>query len=231
MENTNTNIVSETNSGLSAFMTGVYGWMFGGLTLTAIIAYFFTSSSALMVIAMNPIIFWGIAIAELGLVFYLSARIAKLSSQKATTLFGIYAALNGIFFSTIFILYTGTSIASAFLSTALMFGVLAIYGYTTKRDLTSIGHLALAGLVGIILASLVNIFLGNAGINAAINYLGIIVFLALTAYDNQKIKAMYLGYAGDQETLKKLAILGALTLYLDFINLFLDLLNIFGSRK
>jgi len=214
------------------FMSKVYGWMFVGLLITAGIAMWASSNATIMESLFgNPFLFFGLIIAQLGLVVVLSAAIKKISANTALLLFLVYAALTGLTFSVIFLVYTAASIASTFIVTALTFGIMSIYGYITKTDLTTIGNIAFMGLIGIILASLVNIFWPNGTLYWIITYIGVLVFVVLTAYDTQKIKRMnIIGNSGTDED-KKESILGALTLYLDFINLFLLLLRIFGRRR
>ncbi|MBP9719446.1 MAG: Bax inhibitor-1/YccA family protein [Candidatus Levybacteria bacterium] len=214
------------------FMSKVYGWMSAGLVVTAGVAMYASSNAKLMeVVFGNPILFFGLIILQLGLVVVLSAAIKKISANTALLLFLLYAALTGLTFSAIFLVYTAASIGSTFLITAGTFGAMSMYGYVTKTDLTTVGNIAFMGLIGIILASLVNIFWPNGTLYWIITYIGILVFVALTAYDTQKIKRMnIIGNAGTDED-KKESIIGALTLYLDFINLFLLLLRIFGRRR
>lgn len=190
------------------------------------------SNSRLMeAIFSNSFLFFGLLIGELLLVGYLAIAIKKMSAATATIVFIAYAALNGLTFSMIFLLYTSSSIASTFAITALTFGAMSVYGYTTKTDLTTIGNIMFMALIGLILASVVNIFFNNPLLYWITTYAGVIIFVALTAHDTQKIKKMnVLGNSGTDED-KKEAVMGALTLYLDFINLFLFLLRIFGRRK
>jgi len=214
------------------FITKVYGWMFVALVITGIVAMYTASTPKLiMTIAGNKLIFFGLLIAELVLVGYLATAVAKMTAQRATWVFIGYSVLNGLTFSIIFLIYTEESIASTFLITALTFGVMSAYGYFTKTDLTSIGNFLFMGLIGLIIASVVNIFFHNETLYWITTYAGILIFVGLTAYDTQKIKKMnIIGNEGTDED-KKEAIMGALTLYLDFINLFLMLLRLFGRRK
>ena len=212
------------------FIGKVYRWMGLGLLVTAITAYFVVSSGFVYTLASNSILFYGIIIAEFGLVIYLSSRIMKMSAEAATASFIIYSALNGITFSLILLVYTGASIASTFMTTALTFGAMSAYGYFTKRDLTSMGSYLRMALVGLIIASVINMFWANGTMYWIISYVGVLLFVGLTAYDTQKIKRMGASVEGVQTT-QKVAIMGALMLYLDFINLFLMLLRILGSRK
>jgi len=216
----------------SQFLPKVHGWMTAGLALTAIVAALTLSSPQFMnLIFGNKLIFYGLIFGELGLVIALSAAINKISSTTATLLFLGYSALNGVTFASIFLLYTSSSIASTFFVAAGTFAAMSIFGTVTKRDLTSWGSFFFMGLVGIIIASVVNIFLQNEMIYWIISYVGVFVFVGLTAYDTQKLKRI--GEAGfdNEESRKKASILGALTLYLDFINLFLMLLRVMGNRR
>jgi FtsH-binding integral membrane protein len=206
----------------------VYAWMGGGLALTALLAMITLSSPALLnAIVGNRLVFYGLVIGELALVFTLAGAINRLSANVATLLFIAYSALNGVTLSVIVLVYTANSIASTFLITAGMFGAMSAYGYMTRRDLTSWGSFLFMGLIGVVIASVVNIFLGSGTVSWIISGIGIIVFTGLTAYDTWKIKAMAAGGIGG----RKPAILGALTLYLDFINLFLMLLRFTGQRR
>ncbi|KUJ96298.1 MAG: hypothetical protein XD41_0706 [Desulfonauticus sp. 38_4375] len=218
---------------LNAFMRGVYQWMALGLGLTGIIAYFTaTSPTLLQIIFGNPLVMWGLLIGELLLVVGLSAGISKLSGSTATFLFLLYSGLNGLTLSAIFLVYTTSSIASTFLICAGMFAAMSIYGLTTKKDLTSLGSFLFMGLIGIIIASIVNIFLKSSAFQFVISGIGVIVFVGLTAYDSQKLKLMGESAPYDDAlAIRRGTILGALTLYLDFINLFLMLLRFFGQSR
>ncbi len=213
-----------------SFIGKVYRWMGLGLLLTAISAYFVVNTDFVYTLASNSILFYGLILGELGLVIYLSARIQKMSAEAATTSFIVYSVLNGVTLSVILLVYTGASIASTFMTTALTFGVMSAYGYFTKRDLTSMGSYLRMGLIGIIIASIINLFWANSTMYWIISYVGVLVFVGLTAYDTQKIKKLGAVVEGVQVT-QKMAIMGALMLYLDFINLFLMLLRILGDRK
>ncbi len=216
----------------NTFFRKVYLWMTAGLALTALASFLMLSSaSAQQLIFGNRMIFYGLIIAELGLVIAMSAAINRISASTATLMFLGYSALNGVTFAAIFMIYTNSSIASAFLVTAGTFGAMSVYGYATKRDLTGWGSFLFMGLVGIIIASVVNIFLQSEMIYWVTSYIGVFVFVGLTAYDTQKIKQIgQAGFANEQDR-HKAAILGALRLYLDFINLFLMLLRIMGNRR
>lgn len=217
---------------ISVYLTKVYNWMAVALLITGITAYF-TAGSETLVLAIlgNKILFYGLIIGELLLVVYLTARIQKLTSFNATMLFLLYSLLNGLTLSIIFLAYTSSSIASTFIITAGTFGVMSLYGYFTKSDLTKIGNIAFMALIGIIIASVVNIFMQSEMMSWVITYLGVAIFVALTAYDTQKLKRIAMQGFENDEIREKGAIMGALTLYLDFINLFLFLLRIFGDRK
>jgi uncharacterized protein len=206
-------------------MRGVYGWMGGGLALTAFVSLLTVSSPALLqAIFGNRLVFYALILGELGLVVTLSGAINRISASTAKLLFLGYAALNGLTMSAIFVAYTSSSIASTFLITAGMFGTMSLFGYLTKSDLTSWGSFLFMGLVGVVIASLVNIFLHSSMIYWVVSFCGVIVFTGLTAYDTQRISRM--GDVGG-----KGAVLGALTLYLDFINMFLIMLRLLGKRR
>jgi len=214
------------------FITKVYNWMALALFITGLVSYFVASSPEMLnIIVGSKMVFYGILIAELLLVIYLTRSIQKLSQNMVIAGFLIYAILNGLTMSIIFLIYTSNSIATTFYVTAGTFGAMSLYGYYTKKDLTSLGNMAMMALIGIIIASIVNIFLQNEMMYWIVTYLGVAVFVGLTAYDTQKLKELgSRGFVND-ESMEKTSILGALTLYLDFINLFLFLLRIFGSRK
>jgi len=208
----------------------VYLWMTLGLALTGATAFFVASTDSIkQVIFGNQIVFWGLVIAELGLVFVISGLISRLSAAAATGLFFLYSALNGLTLASIFLVYNLGSIAGVFLITAGTFGVMSLYGITTKTDLTKIGNLLFMALIGMVIAGLVNIFIGSSVFSLIISVIGVVVFTGLTAYDAQRIKEMSTA-ALDGESEGKIAVLGALSLYLNFINLFLSLLRLFGSR-
>ena len=215
---------------VTAFLRKVYGWMCVGLGVTAVVALGVASSPTLLqAIFGNKILFFGLILAELGLVFYLSARVNKMAPATASGLFLVYSALNGATLAMVFIAFTGTSIATTFLVTAGMFGALALYGTTTKRSLAGIGQFAFMGLIGLVLASLVGMFVHSQGLQFVISVVGVIVFTGLTAWDAQKLKAMAVAVPEGQYG--SYAIVGALALYLDFINLFLFLLRFMGGRR
>jgi FtsH-binding integral membrane protein len=219
---------------VNAFIRSVYNWMAMGLALTGFIAYYVANSETMLqLIFKNPFIFYGLIIAELALVFTLSSRVAKMTAATATAMFVIYAALNGATLSFVFLAYTQSSITSTFFICAATFIACSIYGMTTKRDLTSMGGFLTMGLIGIIIASVVNMFVRSTGMSMIISYIGVLVFVGLTAYDTQKLKTMALSQPAGIEAgvIRKGAIMGALALYLDFINLFLMLLRILGNRE
>jgi len=215
-----------------AFIQKVYGWMCGGLAVTGACAMYMASDPRMiMALVQNKILFYGLIIAELGLVVVLSAWVQKMEVNMARLAFLSYAALSGVTLSVIFLIYTRGSIANAFFLTGGMFGVMSAYGYVTKTDLTSMGNFMFMGLIGVILASVVNFWTRSPAVEWAVSILSVIIFTGLTAYDTQKIKALnIIGNAGTDEDHKE-AISGALTLYLDFINLFLSLLRLTGRRR
>ena len=236
MENNFYNQVEERaqSSALSfpALMSKVYLWMTLALVVTGMTAYYVVSSPAILyAIVSNQIAFWGLFIGELVLVFVLSSRIMRLSFVTASLMFVAYSVMNGIFFSFIFLAYTEQSIATTFLITAGTFGAMSLFGFVTKRDLSAMGRILFMLLIGLIIATVVNIFMKAEGLTLILNYAGVVIFVGLTAYDTQSIKQM-LQEHGDKEGAEKIALLGSLSLYLDFINLFIYLLRFFGeSRK
>ena len=230
------------DEGLRAYMLKVYNYMTTGLVLTGFIAYFFGKASVaaftpngVILTSLGQALFnsglsWIIMLAPLGFVFYLSARINKMSVSSAQITFWLFASIMGLSLASVFVQFTGTSIARVFFITAGTFAAMSLYGYTTKRDLTKLGGFLFMGLIGIILASIVNIFVQSGPMAFAISIIGVLVFVGLTAYDTQTIKNMY--YAGDSDSVgSKKALMGALRLYLDFINLFILLLQLFGQRR
>lgn len=215
---------------VSALIRKVYGWMSIALLITGATAALVANNHTVINYLMtNSWAFWGLFIAQLGMVIYLSARVEKMSVSTASTVFILYSFLTGVTFSMLFLVYTAESIASTFFITASVFAIMSIFGFVTKKDLTSIGSLSFMALIGIIIASVVNIFLHSTTVYWIITYVGVLVFVGLIAYDTQKLKTLAL--VQGEEMKSKLAILGALTLYLDFINLFLMLLRIFGRRN
>lgn len=218
----------------SVLMRNVYTWMAAGLLMTAFTALIIADNEAIKnTIRMTPALMWGLFIAEIAMVLILSARIMKMSFLTAGLLFAGYAILNGVTMAFIFDVYTGASIAQTFFITAGTFGGMSIVGFTTKKDLSTLGRMLFMLLIGLIIATIVNIFADITWLAMLLNYVGVLIFVGLTAYDTQKIKHMLLTYseAGVNDQTNKLALLGSLTLYLDFINLFLFILRIFGDRK
>ena len=236
MENNFYNQVEERaqSSALSfpALMSKVYLWMTLALVVTGMTAYYVASTPAILyAIVSNQIAFWGLFIGELVLVFVLSSRIMSLSFVTASLMFVIYSIMNGVFFSFILLAYTEQSIATTFLITAGTFGAMSLFGFVTKRDLSAMGRILFMLLIGLLIATVVNIFMKAEGLTLILNYAGVVIFVGLTAYDTQSIKQM-LQEHGDKEGAEKIALLGSLSLYLDFINLFIYLLRFFGeSRK
>ena len=215
---------------VTAFLRKVYGWMAVGLGVTAVVAYTVASSPALLqTIFGNRMVFFGLVIAELGLVFYLSARVNRMAPGTAAGLFLVYSALNGATIAGILLVFTGASIATTFVVTAGMFGALALYGSTTRRSLAGVGQFVFMGLIGLVLASLVGMFWHSDALQFAISVVGVIVFTGLTAWDAQRLKQM--AVATPEGQVGSFAVVGALALYLDFINLFLFLLRFFGGRR
>jgi len=219
-------------SAVSVYMQQVYMWMTVGLGLTAVVAWGTASSpAALRFIFSNTVVLVGLIIAQLGLVIALSAAVHRFSAATATAMFLLYSGLTGVTLSSIFVVYTSGSIANAFLVTAGTFGAMSVYGTVTKRDLTGMGSFLFMGLIGLVIAMVVNIFLKSAMMDFVISGIGVLIFTGLTAYDTQKLRRFGENAPlGDATALRRGAILGALTLYLDFINLFLMMLRLFGNR-
>ena len=214
-----------------ALMRKVYLWMTMALVITGFTAYGVANTPALKTaLYSNPTIFWILAIAELALVFGVTAAINRISLTTATLMFILYSVLNGAMLSSIFLVYTQSSIATVFFITAGTFGAMALVGYTTKTDLSSMGKILFMALIGLIIATIVNFFVKSSGLDLILSYVGVLIFVCLTAWDSQKIKQMMLQAPDASEGIQKMALLGALTLYLDFINLFIYLLRIFGKR-
>jgi uncharacterized protein len=214
-----------------SFLGQVYAWMTAGLLVTsAVAAYTASAPSVLNLIYGNPFTIWLLFLAQIGLVIGLSAAIDRLTPGAAVALFIAYAALNGLTLSAIFLVYTSTSIAQAFLATAATFGVMSLYGATTKRDLSTAGNLLVMALIGFVIGSIINLFWANSALYWVLTYLGSAIFIGLTAWDTQQIKRMG-QQAHDDTTARRLAVIGALKLYLDFINLFVLLLRVFGSPR
>lgn len=221
-----------TDVAVSALFKSVYMQMAAALSITGLVAYFLSQSQDFWIfLANNTSLIWVVLIAQIVLVIWLSARFTRMSMTSATLLFILYSAMMGVTMSTIFMVYTMSSIASVFFITAGMFLVMSLLGYFTRIDLTRLGSLLFMALIGVIIASLVNIFLKSEMLYWVVSYVAVVVFVGLTAYDTQKIKQMLVEYGEVDEMGYKLALFGALTLYLDFINLFLYLLRIFGDRR
>jgi uncharacterized protein len=238
---TNTRTASiSVDAGLRSYMLQVYNLMASALVLTGLVAYMAGSSEAFMSLMLTQKangamgmsgLAYVVMLAPLGVVLYLSARIHALSASSAQTWFWTYSVLMGLSLWFITQAYTGTSVARVFFITSITFGGMSLYGYTTKRDLTSMGAFLTMGVWGIFIASIVNIFMHSSALHYAISYIGILVFTGLTAYDTQKLKGLYYSVAGNAELARKTAIMGALNLYLDFLNLFLMLLRVMGDRR
>ena len=222
--------------GLRSYMLSVYNYMASGVLLTGIVAMLFANSSLINLIV-NPAtgqataLFWVVLFAPLGLVIWLNAGINRMSASTAQMLFWAYAALIGVQFSSLFLVYTGASVAQAFFATAAAFLGVSLYGYTTKRDLSAMGTFFVMGVVGLFVALLINLFLRSPGLDLAISTLGVLIFAGLTAYRTQQIKSIYFAVAGNGEAMAKTAVLGALTLYIAFINMFLFILRLLGNRR
>ena len=219
----------DVDVGLRDYMLRIYNYMASGLALTGVVAYFFAQSGLYASLAATPLI-WLVMLAPLGLVMWLSFGIERMQAATAQLLFWLYAGLMGLSLASIFLHFTGASIARVFFITAGTFAAMSLYGYTTRRDLSQFGSFLMMGLIGIIIASLVNIFLRSSGLDWIISVIGVIVFAGLTAWDTQKIKEMY-SPMDDGTVAGRKAVMGALSLYLDFINLFLMLLRLFGDRR
>jgi len=227
---TTTKSQAQVDVGLREYMLKVYNYMATGLGLTGLTAYFVAITPSLFNAIYGTPLYWIVALAPLGFVFYLSARLHKISFSKAQTMFWLFSGVMGLSMAYIFIAFTGASIARVFFITSGTFAGMSLYGYTTKKDLSGWGSFLFMGLIGIIIASIVNIFLKSPMLYYVISCIGVLVFVGLTAYDTQRIKEMY--YATDTAEISgKKAIMGALKLYLDFINLFIMLLHLFGQRR
>jgi hypothetical protein len=219
------------DEGLRSYLLSVFNYMGFGLAITGLVAFVVGTTPALY----GPILFsplkWVVMLAPLGFVFFLSARLGSMSLGAAQIAFWAFAGVMGLSLSSIFLAFTGQSIARVFFITAATFGATALWGYTTKRDLTQMGSFMMMGLFGIIIASVVNIFVGSSAIQFAVSVIGVVVFTGLTAWDMQRIRDSYYSFSGAGEMVAKGAIMGALTLYLDFINLFMMMLQLFGSSR
>ncbi len=231
MNNTGAIDASFSTEATRRFLLNVYNWMAMGLALTGVIAYGVAQSPFVNAIISNPILYFGLFIAQIGIVLALSFAINKMPSAVAIGAFFLYAALTGVTFSVLFLVYTGGSIASTFFICAGMFAAVSAYGYFTKKDLAKMGTYLFMALIGLIIASVVNMFMKSDTMSLIISYVGVLIFTGLTAYDTQKIKKMSQTSDINSEQGKKGAVMGALALYLDFINMFLFLLRILGDRK
>jgi len=221
---------ASVDAGLRQYMLGVYNYMASGLALTGIVALLLSSSPEAMAAIFGTPLKWVIMLAPLGLVFFLGARLGQMQVSTARTLFWVYAGLMGASLSSIFLIYTGQSVAQVFFITAAAFGSLSLYGYTTKRNLSAFGSFLVMGLFGLIIASVVNMFLHSSAMAFVISAAGVLIFSGLTAWDTQQIRDMY--WQGDSSDVAgKKSIMGALMLYMDFVNLFLMLLQFFGVRR
>ena len=222
--------VATVDAGLRKYMLKVFTHMFFGLGVTSLVAYFISASPSIMQTIFASGIMWGLIVAEFAVVFYLSVRINKMSSQTAQFFFYAYALLSGMSLAPVFVVYTGESIATAFFVTSATFLSMVIYGYTTDKDLTDMGSFFMMGLFGLIIASVVNLFIGSSTLSFVTSVIGVVIFTGLTAWDAQLIKSLY--FEGEtEEASEKKSIIGALRLYLDFINMFLYLLRFLGSRR
>lgn len=220
------------DEGLRAFMIKIYNYMALGLAATGATAYMVSNSPDLMETLFSSPLVWVVMLAPLGFVMALSFGVHKMRASTVQTLFWVYSVVMGLSLSTIFVLYTSTSIARVFFITSGTFAAMSLYGYTTKKDLSALGSFLFMGLIGIVLASIVNIFMGSSALSFAISILGVGIFTGLTAYDTQKIKEMYAHMGQEQdETTQKAVVMAALTLYLDFINIFVMLLRLMGDRR
>lgn len=221
---------ADIDAGLRQYMLGVYNYMMIALAITGLVAYAVASSTALTELVVLSPLRWVAMFGALGIAFFFGVRIHKMSVGTAQTLFWVYSVLNGLWLAAIFLVYTDASVARTFFVTAGTFAGMSIYGYTTKRDLSAIGSFVVMGLIGLILAIVVNIFLASSALDFAISVIGVLIFTGLTAYDTQKIKSWYAESDGTDAMAKK-TIYGALELYLDFINLFLFMLRFLGNRE
>ena len=232
MENNYYYVPTHSTTEVGALMKNVYMWMTLALGVTGVVALYVSQSTELMYsIFSNSILFWGLIIAEFALVMIISARIHKMSFSTSLLLFLLYSLVNGLTLSVIFAVYTKESVATTFFVTAGTFGVMSLIGYFSKKDLSKLGGILFMLLIGLIIATVVNIFWANSTMYWIITYAGVLIFVGLTIYDTNKIKAMLEYHQGDEVITQKIALLGALTLYLDFINLFLYLLRLLGDRK
>ena len=221
---------ADIDVGLRSYMLQVYNYMASGVALTGIVAYVTAATPALFNAIFGTPLMWVVMLAPIGFALFFGMRIQHIKASTAQALFWVFAALMGLSLATVFAIYTGESIARVFFITAATFGAMSLYGYTTKRDLSGMGSFLMMGLIGVMIASVVNIFIGSTALQFAVSVICVLVFAGLTAYDTQQIKEMY-AEGDDGEIYKKKAIMGALRLYLDFINLFMLLMQLFGQRR
>lgn len=219
------------DASLRAYMVQVYNFMSIALAISGVVAFLISSSPSLMQAIFGTPLAWVAMLAPLGFVLFFSYKLNSISAAKAKSYLWIYSALMGLSMASIFAVYTGTSVARVFFITASLFGGMSLYGYTTKKDLTGMGSFLMMGLIGLIIASLVNLFLKSSALEFGISLIGVFIFIGLTAYDTQRIKQTYYQFAGNSEMVSKAAVMGALSLYMDFINLFIMLLRFFGERR
>ena len=234
--NRNTSFASSASgvtydAGLREYMVKVYNFMSIALAISGTVAFFVSGSQQLMQTLFGSPLKWVVMLAPIGFIFFFGAKLRTASGSQAKNYLWIFSALMGLSMASIFVIYTGTSVARIFFITASVFGAMSLYGYTTKKDLTNMGSFLMMGLIGLILASIVNLFMQSSALQFALSLLGTFIFIGLTAYDTQKIKQMYYYSSGDSDFTTKLAVSGALNLYMDFINLFMMLLNLAGDRK
>jgi FtsH-binding integral membrane protein len=218
------------DSALREYMVKIYNFMAVALGISGLVAFLTANSPAMMSLIFGTPLAWVVMLAPLGFVIFFGYKLNSISSQQAKTYLWIYSALMGLSMSSIFMVYTSASIARTFFISASVFGSMSLYGYTTKKDLSGMGSFLMMGLLGLIICSLVNLFLKSSGLDFALSLIGVFIFIGLTAYDTQKIKHNFY-HSGDSETTAKLAVMGALNLYMDFINLFIMMLRFFGDRR
>ncbi len=218
------------DAGLRAYMVKVYNYMAIALGVSGAVAFLTAQSTALMSAIFGTPLSWVVMLAPLGFVMFFGYKINSISAEKAKTYLWIFSGLMGLSMATIFVVYTNASIARVFFISASTFGAMSLYGYTTKKDLSGLGSFLMMGLIGLIIASLVNIFLKSSALDFALSAIGVLIFVGLTAYDTQRVKQSYY-HSSDSEAIGKMAVMGALSLYMDFINLFLMMLRLFGERK
>jgi uncharacterized protein len=223
--------VTTYDSGLRDHMVKVYNFMSIALAISGAVAFLVASSPALLSLFFGTPLSWVVMLAPLGFVIFFGAKIGSISAQTAKTYLWIFSSLMGLSLASIFVMYTGASIARIFFISSSVFGAMSLYGYTTKKDLTGLGSFLMMGVIGLVIASLVNLFLKSSALDFALSVIGVFLFIGLTAYDTQKIKQSYYQFAGNSEMAAKAAVMGALSLYMDFINLFMMLLRLFGDRR